>query len=125
MIAEIEDVKVLDKPPVTKVTLKFVTSYIYNQNKFITDNHLTNQSFEVLVLLVTNYSYTGGGMSVNQVLKHHSFSHGYYKKIYSMMTTLYNNGMIEYIGNGWNNCKLFAPTDKAISSIISLVSSIT
>lgn len=114
----------MDKPLQTQVNLKFVTEYIYNQNRFISNNHLSNQSFEVLVLIVTHYMYSGKGIGINQVLRHHSFSHGYYRKIYSMFTTLHNNGLIEYVGNN-NKIKLFAPTDKAINSITSLVSSIT
>lgn len=120
----IEEMDIEDKPLVSNVNISFVTSYIYNQNKFITDNHLSNQSFEVLMLLVNTYCNTGNGMSVNQVLRYHSFSSGYYRKIYSMMTTLYNNDLIEFIGNGNMNSKLFAPSVKALRCINDLVASI-
>jgi len=125
MVADIEDLKVLDKPLTINQTLKFINSYNYNRGVFCQSNYLSLQCFELLVQLVNYYNDTGNGISITKLLYYSSFSKAYYHKIYSMMETLSNRGFVEYIGNGVNKSKLFAPTDKAVSSIISLVSSIT
>ncbi len=115
----------LGKPLIIKSPLSFVNSYLYNQNLFLKSNNISPQCFELLLLIVNYYSNTGKGISCTQMLNYSSYSSSYYRRIYSFLNTLHGCGMVEYIGNGWNNCKLFAPTDKAINGINSLVSSIT
>jgi len=114
-----------DKPLIIKSPLSFVNSYLYNQNIFLKSNNISPQCFELLMLIVNYYNNTGKGISCTQMLNYSSYSSSYYRRIYSFLNTLHNNGMVEYIGNGWNNCKLFAPTTKAIEGINNLVSSIT
>lgn len=106
------------------ISLSFINSYVVNKNSFIRSMYLTDKSFDLL-LFITNYHHnTGKGISCSKLLELSSYSNQHYQYIYSMMHTLNKNDLIEYIGNGWNNCKLFAPTDKAIKGINNLVSSI-
>lgn len=114
-----------DKPLKIEVTLSFLNSYVYNQGVFMRDNNLSTQSFELLILVLNYYNDTGKGLSCTKMLQLSSFSVRYYHKIYSMLETLNKNGLVEYMGNGYLNCKLFAPTSKAIDGINTLVSSIT
>lgn len=76
-------------------------------------------------MLIANYHFdTGKGISCTMMLKQSVYSVCYFKKIYSMLTTLHNQGLVEFIGIGVNNCKLFAPTDKGIKCINDMLANI-
>jgi len=119
-----KELEIEDKPLIINSPLSFVNSYLYNQNKFLKDNNISPQCFELLMLIVNYNVNTGKGLSCTQMITLSSYSSSYYRRIYSFLNTLHNNGMVEYMGNGWNNCKLFSPTDKAIEGINRLVSDI-
>lgn len=114
-----------DKPTTIIPSLKLVNTFIHNQNAFIVKHWLSLQSFELFMLIVNYYNDTGGkGLSCSMMLRYSTYSIRYYKKIYSMLTTLHNQGLVEFIGIGVNNCKLFAPTDKGIKCINDMLANI-
>lgn len=104
--------------------LSLVSTFIRNQNKFIISHRLSEQSFDLFLLICNYWSDTGNGISCTQMLKHSVYKTKYFKKIYSMLTTLHNQGLVEFIGIGVNNCKLFAPTDKGIKCINDMLANI-
>lgn len=103
-----------DNPPTSLIATKGFKGLLRYQQKFMRDYNLSYPVFTVLFAFVDVWLEYGEGMSCYETYTGLGYGTGSHQRYYSIMENLIKKGLLEIGGTGFNHCKLYAPSSKAL-----------